>query len=37
MKHNVIVKHEENKVLEEFWVMRAERTMETVPGGVRKE
>ena len=23
MLHNVTVKHEENKVLEEFWVMRA--------------
>ncbi len=25
MLHNVTVKHEENKVLEEFWVMRAEK------------
>ena len=37
MLHNVTVKHEENKVLEEFWVMKAERTTEAVPGGVRKE
>lgn len=37
MLHNVTVKHEENKVLEEFLVMKAERTTETVPGGVRKE
>lgn len=25
MLHNVTVKHKENKVLEEFWVMRAEK------------
>lgn len=25
MLHNVTVKHEENKVLEEFWVMKAEK------------
>lgn len=37
MLHNVTVKHEENKVLEKYWLMRAERTVETVPGGVRKE
>lgn len=37
MLHNVTVKHEENKVLEEFWVMKAERTTETIPGGVKKE
>lgn len=37
MLHNVTVKHEENKVLKEFWVMKTERTTETVPGGVRKE
>ena len=37
MLHNVTVKHEENKVLEEFWVMKAERTTEAVAGGVRKE
>ena len=37
MLHNVTVKHEGSKVLEEFWVMKAERTTETVPGGVRKE
>ncbi|EOS47177.1 hypothetical protein C810_01493 [Lachnospiraceae bacterium A2] len=27
MLHNVTVKHEENKVLEEFWVMRATKTI----------
>lgn len=32
MLHNVTVKHEENKVLEEFWVMKAERTTETILG-----
>lgn len=37
MLHNVTIKHEENNVLEEFWVMKAERTTEAVPGGVRKE
>lgn len=25
MLHNVTVKHEENKVLEEFWIMKAEK------------
>lgn len=25
MKHNVTVKHEENKVLEKYWLMRAEK------------
>ncbi len=24
-------------MLEKYWLMRAERTVETVPGGVRKE
>lgn len=27
MLHNVTVKHEENKVLEEFWVMRTTKTI----------
>lgn len=32
MLHNVTVKHEENKVLEEYWLMRAVNDIEIVPG-----
>lgn len=35
MLHNVTVKHEENKVLEEYWLMRAVNDIEIVPGGKR--
>ncbi len=37
MLHNVTVKHEENKVLEEFWVMKAVNDIEIVPGKKRQE
>lgn len=37
MLHNVTVKHEENKLLEEFWVMRAVNDIEIVPGKKRQE
>lgn len=37
MLHNVTVKHEENKVLEKYWLMRAVNDIEIVPGKKRQE
>ena len=37
MLHNVTVKHEEDKVLEKYWLMRAVNDIEIVPGKKRQE